>query len=107
MDLQDKQQADKAIVSLNGLVVLGRPVKIGPGVAKPERAGLSNSSPSWKGEKNQPEVSYDRWERNDAVDHWEGYTEQGRRVFVGGLPRMSNHYDVEQGVRQFFHGYNV
>ncbi|KAG7007025.1 6-phosphofructo-2-kinase [Physcia stellaris] len=83
VDLQNKQQADKAIVSLNGLVVLGRPVKIGPGVAKPERAGLSDSSPSWKGEKNQSEVSYDRWERNDAVDHWEGYTEQGRRVFVG------------------------
>ena len=95
MDLQNNQQADKAILTLNGLEVLGRPIKIGPGVAKS------------KGQNNQPGDSYDRWERNDAADHWGGYTEQGRRVFVGGLPRMSNHYDVEDGVRQFFHGYNV
>lgn len=107
MDLQHKQQADKAIQMLNGREVLGRPVKIGPDVAKPRGVGLRDGSPSWKSQNQQPSVSYDRWEKDDAADHWKGYTEQGRRLFVGGLPRMSNHYDVEKGVRQFFHGYNM
>ena len=99
MDLQSKQQADAAIRELNGLELLGRPVKIGPGVAKSNR--LSHRQRDGNGD------SYDRWERDDAAEHWRGVGEQGRRVWVGGLPRMSNHYDVEKGVRELFHDYSM
>ena len=99
MDLQSEQQADAAIHVLNGLEVLGRPVKIGPGVAKSNRL--------LHRQRNRDGDSYDRWERDDAAEHWRGVGEQGRRVWVGGLPRMSNHYDVEKGVRELFHDYTM
>lgn len=99
MDLQSKKQAEAAIHALNGLQVLGRPVKIGPGVTKSNR--LSHR------QTNRHEDTYDRWERDDAAEHWRGVGEQGRRVWVGGLPRMSNYYDVEKGVRELFHAYTM
>ena len=107
VDLQDKQQADEAIQTLSGLELLGRPAKIKPGVAKSGSRRPNDGNEPWDRQRTQNRSAYNRWERSDAPDHWKGYSEQGRRVFVGGLPRMSNHYDVEKGVREFFQGYSV
>ena len=108
MDLQTKEQANEAIGDLNGLRVLGRPVKVGPGVPQSKRVAASarGGSISLSRGKSSGEA-FNRWERNDAADHWKGYAETGRRLFVGGLPRMTTQLDVDRGVQELFQGFKV
>ena len=108
VELATKEEADRAILEMNGKECLGRPIKVGPGVARsknkrpqpgPDR--LSHVS------RDDPQPAFDRWVRSDAPEHWKGYSEQGRRLFVGGLPRMPDHHTVNVDVRKLFSGYNV
>lgn len=92
---------------LNGRDLLGRPVKIGPGVAKPEskRSRVQDDQESRRRARQTP--TFDRWTRRDAADHWTGYSEQGRRLWVGGLPRMDDHVTVNNEVRELFKGFKL
>ena len=108
MELATKEEADRAILEMNGKECLGRPIKVGPGVARsrnkrpqPEPDRLSHVS------RDDPRPAFDRWVRSDAPEHWKGYSEQGRRLFVGGLPHMPDHHTVNADVRKLFHGYTV
>ena len=108
VELATQEQADRAMLELNGKECLGRPVKVGPGVArsrnKRPRDELEQRTRNTS--ENQKPV-FDRWTRTDAPNHWKGYSEQGRRLFVGGLPRMPDHHTVNADVRELFKGYSV
>ena len=108
VELATKEEADRAILEMNGKECLRRPIKVGPGVARsrnkrpqPESDRLSNVS------RDDARPAFDRWVRDDAPEHWEGYSEQGRRLFVGGLPPMPDHHTVNVDVRKLFIGYTV
>lgn len=113
VELATKEQADRAMLELNGNDLLGRPIKLGPGVAssgkfvkeQAPRRSLQSTCASYTGSSST--CVFDRWIRTDASDHWKGYSEQGRRLFVGGLPRMPYHHTVNADVRELFKGYNV
>ena len=108
VEVATKEQADQAMRELNGKGFLGRPVKVGPGVARSRnKRPREESDQGVRNRRDYPKPVFDRWTRTDAPDHWKGYTEQGRRLFVGGLPRMPDHYTVNADVRQLFTGYNV
>ena len=108
VELATKEQADRAMLELNGRELLGRPVKLGPGIAKSKNRRPSEESNQRAGNKlDNPRPVFDRWTRTDAPDHWKGYSEQGRRLFVGGLPRMPDHHTVNADVRELFRGYSV
>lgn len=109
---------------LSGKSVLGRPVKVGPSKAGKSKhrqrpsdysSGYRNQAYSWSSiqpssrtdRPNQHEPSFQRWKRVDASDHWEGYSEDGCRLWVGGLPKMADHASVNQGVRELFEGFNI
>ena len=109
---------------LSGRSVLGRPVKVGPGkVGKSKhRQRPSDYSPRYRNQThswssvqppsrtdrpNQYEPSFQRWKRTDASDHWEGYSEEECRLWVGGLPKTADHASVNQGVREIFEGFNI
>lgn len=108
VELATQEQANKAMLELSGKAILGRPVKVGPGIARSR-----NGRPSEEGgqrSRNTRDTSrpvFDRWTRTDAPDHWKGYSEQGRRLFVGGLPPMPDHHTVNADVRELFKGYSV
>lgn len=108
VELMTKEQADLAMLELNGKELLGRSVKMGLGVARSR-----NNRPREASDQRARDMRansrpvFDRWTRTDAPDHWKGYTEQGRRLFVGGLPRMPDHNTVNADVRELFSGYNV
>ncbi|KAL8635538.1 MAG: hypothetical protein Q9228_006977 [Teloschistes exilis] len=96
--------AQRATQHLNGKLVLGRPVKVGPGIAK-SRA----KRPQDRTTRDARPI-FDRWTRTDAAEHWKGYADedqQGRRVYVGGLPRMPDHHTVNEDVRHMFRDYKV
>ena len=94
IELTSKAQADKAMQELSDRDLLGRPVKLGPGVAR-----------SGKRQLEQP--VFQRWARTDAPGHFEGYSEQGRRLWVGGLPKMADHGAVNAGIRELFEGFEM
>jgi hypothetical protein len=100
------------MTALNGKDLLGRPVKIKPGVAKssPERAfSRTPESPSQRPNDRSEDspFTFDRWQRNDASTHFKGYSEEGRRLYVGGLPRLSNQEAVDVEIQNLFKGYTL
>ncbi|KAL8800637.1 MAG: hypothetical protein Q9182_005050 [Xanthomendoza sp. 2 TL-2023] len=104
VELTTKSQADDAMQELSGKLVLGRPVKLGPGLAAPKRkTAMSRSS---RGGYSHTPV-FQRWTRTDASDHFEGYGLHGRRVRVGGLPKMGAHSAVNAGIRELFAGFEI
>ncbi|CRG89009.1 6-phosphofructo-2-kinase [Talaromyces islandicus] len=113
VELETKEQADRAMQELDGKDLLGRPVKVKPGVAK---ASQDRSSPrpsngfSPRSSNDKPgssPVAFDRWQRNDASSHFKGYSENGRRLYVGGLPKLSNQQTIDTEIQTFFNGYNI
>ena len=108
VELATKEQADRAMLELNGRELLGRPIKLGPGIARSKNRHPIEKSNQRAGNKvHSSRPVFDRWTRTDASDHWKGYSEQGRRLFVGGLPRMPDHHTVNADVRELFRGHNV
>ena len=80
------------MVELNGKPILGRPVKIGPSFAKSKgKRQRGESAGDFRNVRDRPTPISDRWTRMDAAEHLKGYSEQGRRLFVGGLPWMPDH----------------
>lgn len=101
------------MTALDGKDLLGRPVKIKPGVAKSSHEQRSSSrtpdSPSQR-PNDRPgtaPITFDRWQRNDASTHFKGYSEEGRRLYVGGLPKLSDQQAVDSEIQNLFKGYNV
>ncbi|KAK0217985.1 ribonucleoprotein [Armillaria fumosa] len=96
VDLESREEADRAMANLNQRDFLGRPVKIGPGKAK-------------KGPR-PPKIFplvFEGWREANASDHWEGYAAQGRRLYVGGLPTMASHRVVNENIRELFRGFQL
>lgn len=115
MELETKEQADKAMRELDGRDLLGRPVKVRPGLAKSPNDRLLQTTAADgssgrvlpRNDRKNLSFAFDRWHRNDAATHFKGYSDQGRRLYVGGLPRLSDQQAVNGEIRNFFKGYNV
>ncbi|KAL8846298.1 MAG: hypothetical protein Q9221_008606 [Calogaya cf. arnoldii] len=106
VELTTKHQADTAMQQLNGQSLLGRPVKIGPGVAASRKRKATTDQSR---DARYPEKPvFQRWTRteSDASERF-GYGTQGRRVWVGGLPKMGTHGAVNAGVRELFGGFKI
>ncbi|KAI4230234.1 MAG: hypothetical protein L6R36_000199 [Xanthoria steineri] len=88
VELTSPSQAENAMQHLNGQSFLGRPLKIGPGIAASSKKRNATINQKTRNHEKYPEeepVVFQRWTRTDASDHFE-YGKQGQRVWVGGLP---------------------
>jgi RNA recognition motif-containing protein len=95
------------MIELDGHDMLGRPIKIKPGVAKSaERAAEQTRTPfaspmsRWRpseGSTTSSTTSFAKVNNNDS----------SQRVYVGGLPRLTEPESVQSNMRTFFQGYNV
>ena len=114
MDFHNAQDASSALESLQGQQVRGRPVKIN---LKTERAApgppTKTHDQGWREQRVPAETvkdnayAFDRWNRDDAREHWTAPPLEERRLFVGGLPRISGQDQVNIDMRELFKGYNV
>jgi len=107
VELKTKEEADRAMRELNGKDLLGRPVKIGPGIARSSTKRPRALQDQGHRSRVRQTPVFNRWIRIDAADHWAGYSEQGRRLWVGGLPRMDDHLTVNNDVRELFKGFKL
>ena len=97
VDLQAGIDAASAMEALQGQLVRERPIR----VRLDTREG--HESPVCK----ERTFVFDRWARSDAKDHWIAPTEEGRRLWVGGLPWMYHQYTVNVEMKRLFQGWNI
>lgn len=99
VDLPTKELADRAMGELDGHDMLGRPVKIKPGVVKSQQQRMD-------GEKNSP-FSIDRWRKNETPTFAKVNSDSSRRLYVGGLPKLTDHEALSININNFFKDFEV
>ncbi|KAJ5736506.1 uncharacterized protein N7483_001631 [Penicillium malachiteum] len=111
VDLNTKEDAERAMIDLDGKDLLGRPVKIKPGVAK---SSAERASEQQQQQQRSP-FGLDRWRRPEGESPIKFNinptnsinSDASQRVYVGGLPRVAEPEVVEAHIKAFFQGYKV
>ncbi|KAI9372651.1 hypothetical protein BJX61DRAFT_506472 [Aspergillus egyptiacus] len=140
VDLETRDLAERAMSELDGHDLLGRPVKIKPGIIKSaserqqqqQQRTATTGSPSATTEttgsprpnRSSP-FNADRWRRNDneptpsapgtpskstittTSSNGSNSTDSSRRLYVGGLPRLTDQEEIATNITAFFKGYNL
>lgn len=97
VDLRNKEHAERAMTELDGRDLLGRPVKIKPGVAKSQERIQNSPEP----------LRIDRWRQQERPSFAKINGDSSNRVYVGGLPRLTDHGAVQSNMENFFTGFKV
>ncbi|KAL2812433.1 hypothetical protein BDW59DRAFT_155289 [Aspergillus cavernicola] len=138
VDLETKELCERAMAEMDGHNLLGRPVKIKPGVVKSasERqqrtstgsgigmgAGVDGSSSPRSNRTSS--FNADRWRRDDnapapifgtptksnsnssSTTTTTATTDSSCRLYVGGLPRLTDQESITSNITTFFKEYNV
>ena len=117
-------EAQRAISELPGAHFMGRPLKANVHTPKrndrqqqqqderarpaPKAFEQHNRRPQAVQPPNRGgSYAFDRWNRSDAKAHWTAPQEQGRRVYVGGLPRITGQDTVNDEMKALFKDFNV
>lgn len=126
VEFAEKGNADHAMETLQGLPMFGRPVKCGPCRPKgnvrcrgPSQASrdenTSSNSNRWgnwesSGTKDwKPKRLSEQGGPNDAMSYYQlsKAQEEGRQLYIGGLPRMLDQTENDLEIRTIFRGFAV
>ncbi|KIX99152.1 uncharacterized protein Z520_04728 [Fonsecaea multimorphosa CBS 102226] len=160
VDVESPEEAQRAMSELNGMDVLGRAVRVSPGVARRQGQGQGQSQGNASGAAGGREVrvkdfergwgrvresreqkgmqtsnnvlsrehpptvrltihnlmhppntdteynpTFDRWSRTDANSHWTAPQSEGRRLYLGNMPRIEPQSAHDEEVRALFAQY--
>ncbi|KAM3424341.1 ribonucleoprotein [Cercospora zeina] len=121
IDFDDHDTAQLVLNSMQGHHVRGRPIKINlkternpaqqqvnPSVANKisNPNGRTKTAPQPPAEPENPHV-FDRWDRYDAQTHWTAPAQEGRRLYVGGMPRIPQHHTLELEMKALFKDFKL
>jgi RNA recognition motif-containing protein len=123
VELGTPEEANRAMGELNGKEIMGRPVKInintpkrGKDRSEGARPPIQSYDRGWRPQTSAPQdpkegkgnpYVFDRWQRKDAAEHFKGPSEENRRLYVGGLPRIPNQDTVNEEMRALFKDYEM
>ncbi|KAB8076745.1 putative ribonucleo protein [Aspergillus leporis] len=110
VDLESKEVAEKAMNELDGRDMLGRPVKIKPGVVKSssERAQQRTEGSPRAEKTSASPLNFDRWRRPDAPPTFAKInSDSSCRLYVGGLPRLTDQEAIVSNITNFFKDYKL
>ncbi|OAP57891.1 hypothetical protein AYL99_08629 [Fonsecaea erecta] len=128
VDVESPEEAQRAMSELNGMDVLGRAVRVSPGVARRQGQGqpqgnaggaaggrevrVKDFERGWgrvRESREQKDSEYnptfDRWSRTDANSHWTAPQAEGRRLYIGNMPRIEPQSAHDEEVRALFAQY--
>jgi RNA recognition motif-containing protein len=113
VDFISSNLANQVMQEYNSQVFLGRPLKVKPGVKSGTGTGHFDLRP--RHIQNRPEsnqerndaFSFDRWRRLESPENMDKAGQEGRRVYVGGLPRFDSQADANVQLRELFAGFDV
>ncbi|TAQ89480.1 hypothetical protein B7494_g2239 [Chlorociboria aeruginascens] len=101
IDFSSREAAAQVMEEYNGKDFLQRPLKIKPGIAaRVPRQEITNHSPS---NPNSP-YAFDRWRRDDNLEKLNVAAKDGRRLYVGGLPKPKDQFTTNADMRELFEG---
>jgi RNA recognition motif-containing protein len=126
VDFVTKGAAEKAMQHYAGITFMNRPLKVKPGVKQGTGIGRyhikgrpsgsheqqsANSSNQSNQSVGSGPYAFNRWRRMDVqIDPDEiniSAVNEGRRLYVGGLPRFPSQATTNQEIHDLFKGYNV
>ena len=113
VDFNTTHDAIHALHVIGNEEIRGRPVKINSKTAKRDpiyhenNRNRSRRAFSDGVDEKSGMYAFDRWTQHDAVEHWTAPVEEGRRLYVGGLPRMPDQGTVNVEMRELFRNFNV
>lgn len=119
VELSTREQADQAITQLTGRNIRGRDVKVKAGVAKspygssPRRQQKQQLHRRWDAAYRQDGSSlttfatFDRWRRGDPNPPRKDLDSHPSRVYLGGLPRITDRERIARNIVRFFDGLQV
>ena len=107
VELDSRAAADDAIARLNGVPLLNRAMKVRPCVPKTQEQH-GRWAPRYLGEDSIER----RWEgrQTSQVEQeasGESFQQDGRRLYVGGLPRRGSQAEFEALIRDLFQGFEI
>jgi RNA recognition motif-containing protein len=105
IDFTSKELAQRVMEEYNGRDFLRRPLKVKLGVRSGAGAGRYDMRPENRSTNNP--LSSDRWNRLGKPEDHQVAAEEGRRLYIGGLPRFENQEDTNKQIRSLFEGFNV
>ncbi|KUI62051.1 Polyadenylate-binding protein RBP47A [Cytospora mali] len=118
IDFKAREDAERALVSLAGVMIQDRPVKAGP--CQPKGAERR-----WKSDDYKPTFQrWGDWKGSRAMSRADAQPEQGpygalghmddikrsenpARVYVGGLGKMMNQEENDKEIRGYFEGFKI
>ncbi|KAK3058516.1 hypothetical protein LTR09_000080 [Extremus antarcticus] len=105
--------ASLALDRLPGQEVRGRPIKVSSYTERRRKPARSNFD-TYAGVSTciDPTLStqahvFDRWHRRDAKEHWTTPCDEGRRLWIGGLPRIDSAPALNVELRKLFQGFGI
>ena len=121
INVASTNEAQRAINDINGQKVIGRPIIVnhdtGRNDNRKHERRINTSTQSWRKDPGAPRTTdaisnnyaptFDRWQRQDAEAHWTDPIDQGRRVWVGGLPRIEGHSASDESMQEVFAGFKI
>ena len=121
INLANTDEAQRAINVLNGQLVMGRAVKVnydtGRDDGRKREMRIKTFTQSWRNDRGSRRTTeamsdsytptFERWQRQDAEAHWIDPIDEGRRVWVGGLPRIEGHPASDQSMQEVFAGFTI
>lgn len=126
IEFPSEDEAKRALSELNGVPFMGRTLKVN--VHTPRRQGgtPSNERPqtrsfdrSWRPQlsetrnpqdgENADKSPYvgDRWQRDESQKPLNDPSEEGRRLYVGGLPQIPGQDVINDHMKTLFAGYTM
>lgn len=127
--LNSAEEARRAIEALTGASFQGRPLKVN--VHTPKRGGREGNGTGYTDNRSRimtyerrghaspagmryatngtdaKPYAFDRWNRKDAESHWTAPLAEGKRLYVGGLPRIDGQEIVNEEIRGLFKDFQV
>jgi RNA recognition motif-containing protein len=114
VDFTTKELADTAMVEYDGRDFMRRPLKVKPGVKSTAGSGRFNKFDVSGSGSGSPSASpirpsdspsspgLDRWRRLETPEQLHKAVSEGRRLYVGGLPRFENNADQSAQIQALF-----
>jgi len=103
VDFRNKELAERAMAEYDGREFLRRPLKVRPGVRSGTGTGRYDVRVQNKSEDSS-RLAFDRWRRLETPEQLNKSVQEGRRLYVGGLPRFQNQDDTNAQIRDLFEG---
>jgi RNA recognition motif-containing protein len=105
VDFKSKELAEQVMEVYDGRDFMRRPLKVKPGVRSGTGTGRYDMRPESK--STSIPIANPRWNRLGKPEDHQVAADEGRRLYVGGLPRFENQEETGRQIRSLFEGFNV